>query len=191
MVLKYTLIFDVDGTIIPLLVDFDSLREKIKRFLGVKEELKPLGLSLEKLQLDSALKARAWELIEEEEIDSIERLREEDYKGNVDLICDLHNSGFSIVLVTNRSHRSLELLLRKTGLNRCVDLTITREFSLDRRKQLESALKTVNGICLGFFGDTIYDETAARELGLRFRRVNSYKDLSVHVREILNTYGNS
>lgn len=185
--MKPTLIFDVDGTIIPLLVDFDSLRDKIKKLLGVSEELKPLGLSLERLDIDSELKARAWKIIEAEEMESVGKLREEDYKENIELICNLHRSGFNIVLVTNRSQLSLELLLDKTGLKKCVDAVITREFSLDRRKQLEKALKLLGGNCVGFFGDTAYDEAAAKELGLPFRRVNSHKELPRRVSELITS----
>jgi len=45
------IVVDVDGTIIPLLVNFDEIREKIRRLLGINHPLKPLGESLANLPI--------------------------------------------------------------------------------------------------------------------------------------------
>jgi HAD superfamily hydrolase (TIGR01549 family) len=183
--MRKALIFDIDGTIIPFLVDFESLRERVRRLLGVNDELRPLGLSLEKLNLPEELKNQAWELIESEELASIDRLEASDYIENVKTICNLHQQGIAIAVVTNRSRKTAVKLLEKIGLKQCVDLLITREEGLDRKRQLEKALKLLNAECMGFLGDTVYDEKAAQELGLRFRRVTSHKLLPSLVRELL------
>ncbi|WP_448577313.1 HAD family hydrolase [Thermosphaera sp.] len=183
--MKKALILDIDGTIIPFLVDFESLRERVRRLLGVNDELRPLGLSLEKLNVPEQLKKQAWELIEKEEVESVGKLKPDDYEENVETICKLHESGFTIAIVTNRSKRTAFLLLEKINMKDCVDLMVTREEGLDRKVQLEKVLRLVNGECIGFLGDTIYDEKAAKELNLPFRRVTSPKTLPSLIKELL------
>ncbi|QOR94030.1 HAD family hydrolase [Thermosphaera chiliense] len=179
------LILDIDGTIIPFLVDFESLRERVRRLLGVNEELRPLGLSLERLNVPEELKNQAWELIEKEELESINSLKPNDYEENVETICNLHQSGFKIAMVTNRSSKTAIALLEKINLKNCVDLIITREDGLDRRRQLEKALGSLKAGWAGFLGDTVYDEKAARELNIPFRRVISHRMLPSLIKELI------
>ncbi|MEM4558315.1 MAG: HAD family hydrolase, partial [Desulfurococcaceae archaeon] len=67
MSLNCVVVLDVDGTLIPILVDFEKLRSDVRRLLGVDHPLRPLGESLARLQVSDEAKRRAWELIEREE----------------------------------------------------------------------------------------------------------------------------
>lgn len=167
---------DVDGTLIPILVDFDALRERIRSELGLNHELKPLGLTLSKLPLPGEVKRRAWEIIEEAELNAVLLLDSEAVRENVEKVKELALNGFKIIIATNRSLRTLLPLIEKLGLTGYISESVTRDYSIDRIQQLVY-LKEKYGE-LVFIGDTVYDEEASRKAGVSFIRVNSYKELA-------------
>ncbi|MEM4880478.1 MAG: HAD family hydrolase, partial [Desulfurococcaceae archaeon] len=67
-------LIDVDGTLIPSLIDFESLREQIRRLLGINDTLRPLGARLAALPIPNELKDIAWSIIERAEIESVEHI---------------------------------------------------------------------------------------------------------------------
>jgi HAD superfamily hydrolase (TIGR01549 family) len=171
------LILDVDGTLIPLNIDFNELRERVRRLLNIDHPLKPLGESIASLPLSEELKNKAWEIIEEAELESIEALDPNTVRDNIDLIKGLEDQGVKIYLVTMRSKRTLVKLLEKLGLSAFTDSSITRDVYPYRRKQLEY-IKSLNpNKLLVFIGDTVYDEKAAEQAGVIFIKVDNYKEL--------------
>ncbi|MEM4017920.1 MAG: hypothetical protein QXW46_04040, partial [Sulfolobales archaeon] len=77
---------DIDGTLIPLLIDFETLRARIKALLGVNHSLRPLAESLASLPVDRELKEEAWRLIEEAEVESVERIDPREVSESVECV---------------------------------------------------------------------------------------------------------
>jgi HAD superfamily hydrolase (TIGR01549 family) len=174
--LSCTLIVDVDGTIIPILIDFEELRSRVRSVLGVNESLRPLGESLHKLPLNESLKKEAWRIIEEAELDSVNRLNVNDVKENIETIKWAISIGVKLIIVTTRSYRTTRLILEKLNLANLAIEIVTRDFTPIRVDQLKY-VKEKYGDRVVFIGDTIYDENAAREVGVEFMRVENFKEL--------------
>ncbi|AFL66482.1 HAD family hydrolase [Desulfurococcus amylolyticus] len=171
-----TIVIDVDGTLIPSLVDFDKLRRRIREELGVSHELKPLGLSLSRLDIPMEKKKRAWEMIEEEELNSIRLLDPGSVSTNISEVIKMVENGFKVVIATHRSKRTLEPLLEKLGLTNYISEYVTRDYSIDRVEQLNYLKAKYSEIV--FIGDTMYDEEASIKADTRFYRVKSYTELA-------------
>jgi len=184
--LSCILVVDVDGTLIPVLIDFEELRSKVRRVLGVSDPLRPLGESLHRLPLNESLKREAWSIIEEAELDSVNRLSVNEVKENIEAIKRAVSIGVRLVIVTIRSHRTTRLILEKLNLLNLTVEVITRDLTPIRVDQLKY-IKEKYGDRVVFIGDTIYDEEAAREACVDFVRVESFKDLpnvierSIHI----------
>lgn len=187
MTSKCVLVLDLDGTIVPLAVDFDALRVEIRRLLGVDHPLRPLGESLCSLNVDEELKKQAWALIERAELESIERIDPDSLRENVEAIKRVSGLGVQVVLVTMRSTNTLRPLLEKLGLINMFSEIITRDISPSRLRQLEIVKLHHLGDKLLFIGDTAYDEEAARRLGVEFYRVYSFKDLPQAIAQALRS----
>ncbi len=170
------IVVDVDGTIIPLLVNFDEIREKIRRLLGINHPLKPLGESLANLPINEEDKRKAWEIIENAELESIEKINPELVRENTLILKQLRENGYKVILVTMRSRKTLLPLLEKLGLTEFSSSSLTRDNYPSRKQQLEHVKKGFQGKIV-FIGDTIYDEKVAFELGVDFIRVESYIQL--------------
>jgi len=171
------LLIDVDGTLIPSSIDFNELREKVRRLLNINHPLKPLGESIASLPLSDELKSKAWDIIEKAELDSIESLDLNTIRDNITLIRELEERGVKMYFVTMRSRRTLVKLLEKLGLSTFTDSSITRDVYPYRRKQLEY-IKSLNpNKLLVFIGDTVYDEKAAEQAGVVFIKVDNYREL--------------
>lgn len=168
---------DVDGTLIPVLVDFDKLRSEVRKVLGIDHPLRPLGESLASLNIDEKLRARAWEVIEKAEFESIESLNPRDVYENVKAVMSLVERGFAVYIVTMRSRRTARGVLEKIGLNVEDQYIVTREDSPKRAEQILRIKEKVLDKKLVFIGDTAYDEQVSRLLGVKFVRVQTYKDL--------------
>jgi phosphoglycolate phosphatase-like HAD superfamily hydrolase len=184
MYLNCTLVVDIDGTLIPVLVDFEELRRKVRRVLGVNDPLKPLGESLHRLRVDESLKREAWGVIEEAELESTSRLNTADLEVNAEAIRRAVKSGLRVVVVTTRSYKTARIVLEKLGLLGITGELVTRDYTPIRADQLRYIIEKYTGRVV-FIGDTVYDEKAAREVGVEFIRVESYRDLPRVVEEII------
>ncbi|MEM4717692.1 MAG: HAD hydrolase-like protein [Desulfurococcaceae archaeon] len=180
------ILIDIDGTIVPNLVDFEKLRYEIRKMIGIDHPLRPLGESLESLPLKEDLKRTAWELIEKEELASIERLRVENVQNNVSSIISAVNEKHKVVLVTIRSSRTTIPLLKKIGLKNYITEVVTRDQYKTRKMQLKYLMDKFNDSTIVFIADTLYDRDVANELGLRFIKVESYRDLPRVLENALN-----
>lgn len=173
---RCVIVIDLDGTVIPILVDFEDLRSRIRRIIGTDHPLRPLGESLASLNISEDKKNQAWRLIEEEELESVNKLKLEEVNENVSLINEALMSGYEIVVVTMRSTTTAKLLLRKLGLGSLAEKLVTRDDFCSRRDQLKYLKQRYVSRELVFIGDTDHDEYVSRELGLRFKRVKNHYD---------------
>lgn len=162
---KEAVITDLDGTLVDLGIDWDSLREKIRREMGWDHPLKPLGPSIPKVARSKEEEERAFTIVEEAELMASERAVP-NYKL-VKVLSRVKLIGLKIALVTLQARKPAIRVLERMKILDFFDVVITREDSLDRKKQLELAIEKL-GVkpekCV-FFGDTQWDVEAGKELG--------------------------
>ncbi|MEM4487829.1 MAG: hypothetical protein QXK88_03375 [Desulfurococcaceae archaeon] len=169
------------------MVNFDDLRAKIRKLLGIDHTLRPLAESLNNLQLDRELKAKAWSLVDQAELESIDNIKLEDVRENLSAINQLiTNSSVEVVFVTMRSNKSAYPLLLKLGLLQLAEKVITRDDYNTRREQLEGIKNQSRNKKIVFIGDTSHDEKTASEISLPFVKVSSYKELPLALARALN-----
>ncbi len=182
-----TLVVDIDGTLIPVLVDFEELRNKVRKILNVEDPLRPLGESLYKLRIEESLKKEAWRIIEEAELESISRLDISDVRENAEAIRRASSAGLRVVIVTTRSYNTARLILERLGVSDIVEEVITRDCTPIRVDQLKY-IKEKYGDQIVFIGDTQYDERAAKEVNVNFIKVSSYRELLQAVNRVIQEY---
>lgn len=172
-----TIILDLDGTIIPMLVDFEKVRSEVRKILNINHPLRPLGESLVKLEIDEDLRRKAWSIVEKAELESIEKLDVKIVEENTRAIKKTAERGVKLVLVTMRSIDTVIPILEKLGLVNVFKDIVTRTLLPGRRRQLEHILESSNTEKSIFIGDTEEDEQVAADLGVEFIRVHDYIDL--------------
>jgi len=177
---------DIDGTLIPLLIDFETLRAKIRALLGVNHSLRPLAESLASLPVDRELKEEAWRLIEEAEVESVERIDPREVSESVECVKRMISLGVGVVFVTARSSRTAELVLSRLGLTRFAESLVSRDVTPYRVEQLKYVLKLSRGRKVVFVADAQHDEEAAEALGLLFLKVESYRELPHVLNRVIN-----
>lgn len=176
---------DIDGTLIPILVDFEKLRREVRTILGINHSLKPLGESLASLEISRDLKTKAWELIEKAEEVSVEYLNPDELVDNVRFVEHLRSLGVEVFFVTMRSSRTARKVLNKLKLHIEEPGLVTRDLSPYRKEQLKHIIERAKGKKVVFIGDTVYDKEAAKDLGIPFILVSNYKELPRVLSEIV------
>ncbi len=161
------IVLDVDGTLVCTEIDWDGLREKIRKLYGIRHPLKPLGESLYKLFKDNEEELRrVFQIVEEAERESLNKL---DYDPRLPRLLEaLRNNGYRIIIVSMRSRETLEPVLDKLGIKGIVDEILTREEAHSRLSQLKLLVEKYGGENILFIGDTITDREAGKTLGVEF-----------------------
>ncbi|MFB0501124.1 MAG: HAD family hydrolase [Candidatus Bathyarchaeia archaeon] len=161
-------IFDFDGTLVNLPVNWKKLKEDLRRLLRSKSSLVPLFPSLEAITKNNReLREKAWKLVEEYELDAVREIKP-DFEM-VELFNKLQAKGYRIVLLTLQGKIPVEKALRKLKLQRFFDHIITREETASREKQIEEMLKLSNvkpskAIVVA---DRLHDISTASRLGCK------------------------
>lgn len=159
------MITDLDGTLVDLGIDWDSLRERIRREMGWDHPLRPLGPSIPEAARSKAEEEMAFRIVEEAEQMASERA--EFNQKIVEIFRRMKERGLKVALVTLQARRPALTVLERLGILGFFDVIVTRESSLKRKEQLRIAIDAL-GVkperCL-FFGDTQWDVEAGRELG--------------------------
>ncbi|MEM0037011.1 MAG: HAD-IA family hydrolase [Candidatus Korarchaeum sp.] len=162
---KEAVITDLDGTLVDLGIDWDSLRERIRREMGWDHPLKPLGPSIPKAARSKAEEEAAFRIVEEAEQRASERANPN--SKIVEIFRRIRERGVKVALVTLQARRPAVTTLERLGISEFFDVVVTRDLSLDRREQLRIAMEELGVMperCL-FFGDTQWDIEAGREIG--------------------------
>ena len=180
------LVVDIDGTLIPNVIDWDKLRMKVQELLGIDYELRPLATSLARLEIDDDLKDAAWSLIEREEIKSVDRIPLDEIAPSVEALKRSKALGFNIALVTLRSRRSAQSVVTKLGIRDLILSMVTRDDSYDRIEQLKLIVERYRPRCLVFIGDTTNDEAASIALGIPFIKVTNFRELPKAIEQAIS-----
>jgi len=158
-------IFDLDGTLLDLPIDYSRMYEKFKLLMGVSE-VRPLLKTVAQIK-DPLVLQRVFDAWTGFELDIIDKTT-------------VHEEGMRLYrqhaekpkgLVTMQGRETISKILPKFNLS--FDVILTREDSFNRIEQLKAAAEKL-GVAMGnvlFVGNMDNDENAAKELGCKFIRV--------------------
>ena len=160
------IIFDLDGTLIQLPVNYDIIQNSLKEFFNTSENLKPLIPTIIKLSKNDQNKINAsFNLICKEEILASKNF--EIMNDAVEILKFLKSKNLILCLVTMQCRDALEKILQKMEVLDLFDSIISRDDSYDRFEQIQNSLKN---ICLEssdvlMVGDRIHDVESAKKAG--------------------------
>ena len=157
-------IFDFDGTLIHLPIDYGQMFAEFREIMQV-DNVQPVTEVVSKLDENTRQQVfRVWDKAELAAATNVTIKREgmEIYKR------------FSIkpkALVTMQGEAVVKKILAHLGLS--FDVAVTREYSLNRAQQLESTAEKleIELVNILFVGDTENDALAAKKVGCKFLRV--------------------
>ena len=158
------IIFDLDGTLVDLPVDWEALFDELKRVMHV-DNVRPLTVTIPRTDLQTRKKAfDAWSKAELAVVKNV-IINEEGMK----IYRESQNRPKA--LVTMQGKKTAERILDQLKLK--FDVVVTREDSLSREKQLLKAVEKLDipARDILFVGDAESDATAAQKTGCQFRRI--------------------
>jgi len=157
-------VFDLEGTLVKLPIDYEKLYEEIKRELKISK-VKPLTKTVK--MLDSRSREKIYELWERAELKTLPNMsaNEEGMK-----IYKKH-SNKPVALVTMQGKTVVRKILDHFHLS--FNAVVTREDEIDRERQIRKAIDEIglephNVLVVG---DRDSDEAAAKQVGCAFLRV--------------------
>lgn len=172
-----TYIFDLDGTLFTLPVDWASARRELAAVMGEEIGDSPLFLKLNAVIASKpALKQRLFATIDSYELRASASARP--MPGATELVYNLFETA-KLGLVTMQGARVTHEILGRHKLADLFEVVITREDSTDRADQILMAanrLKAKTGDVL-FTGDRINDVVAARRAGVDVVLVGRSQDV--------------
>lgn len=161
--IKYikVVIFDLDGTLVHLPIDYEKIRNEIARILRMKRVDSLLDALL---NIDEELRMKIFKILDIYELNAIKNMRK--IAEGIKIYNDSRNK--VRCLVTLQGELAVKEIMRITGLS--FDAVITREFSLDRYEQIKAIIKRFNISPKEalFVGDRERDEKAAKKIGCNF-----------------------
>ncbi len=164
---KYTaFVFDLDGTLVSIPVEWGSVREDLRAIFETSDSFSPLFKSLARFLLqEPGLRVRVFEIMDKRELAALPTSSL--MVGVLPTLAELSESA-KLSLVTLQGRKACEALLTRFGLTRFFPRFFTREDSLERSQQIELArgqFEARRGQVL-FVGDRLNDINAAREAGV-------------------------
>jgi phosphoglycolate phosphatase-like HAD superfamily hydrolase len=158
-------VFDLDGTLLDLPINYPCLFEKLKQIMGV-EEVRPILKTVAEIKDPQVLRQvfDCWTVFELEIIDKI-TVHEEGmqlYRKHV---------GLPKALVTMQGKETVRQIQKKFNLQ--FDAVLTREDSFSRSEQLKKAITKLGLTPLDvlFVGNMDNDEVAAKQVGCQFIKI--------------------
>jgi HAD superfamily hydrolase (TIGR01549 family) len=157
-------IFDLDGTLVNLPIDYEALFEEFKNIMHV-EDVHPVVNTISRV--DAATRAQVFAAWDKAELAVLNKMHVKTegmkiYQANVDK---------RKALVTLQGQTVVDAILNQLGLS--FDVVVTREAGLFRVDQLiKAGLRlNVNMLDVLFVGNAESDATAAAKLGCQFIKV--------------------
>jgi len=171
------IIFDLDGTLIQLPINYDVVQKNLKEFFNTSENLKPLIPTIVKLSKNDQNKIKtAFNLICQEEV-----LASKNFKimeQTVDILKFLKSKNLVLCLVTMQCREALEKILYKMNISNLFDFVISRNESYDRFEQIQNSLKyiSLDPSKVLVVGDRIHDVESAKKAGcIPILKINEIK----------------
>ena len=160
------IIFDLDGTLIKLPINYNVIQINLKELFNISEDLKPLIPTIIKMSKNDHEKTKtAFDLICKEEI-----LASKNFKimnDAIDILKFLKSKHLILCLVTMQCRNALEKILLKMNISDLFDSVISRDENYDRFEQIQ---KSLNNISMPpseiiVVGDRIHDVESAQKAG--------------------------
>jgi len=169
-------VFDMDGTLISLPVEWDKVRAELQRLTGTSLQFNPFFLDVQTIiAKDPLLLGPMVRVIDQYESKAVPEARLED--GAMDVLSGLSRHA-KLSLVTMQGRAACDKILEMLGIGRFFASSFAREDSMDRTAQLRMALKSLGAkeAEAFFVGDRINDLNAARAAGVRFVMIRRRPD---------------
>jgi len=160
------IIFDLDGTLIKLPINYEIIFEKLRILFNTKDEFKPLIPSIiSKSNNDSKLLQSAFDIICNEETISVINLKIID--DAYDVLEYLKNENFELCLVTMQCKNAAKLALDKIKISKFFTSIITRDDETQRSEQIKKSCERLSLIPENvlMIGDRIHDVHSAKQVG--------------------------
>ena len=160
-------IFDLDGTLITLPIDYDQLFREFSKILKA-EDIQPITKTLS--NLDTETKKRIFQVWDEKE--NLAWKKGTTRKEGMAIYLKFTDKPKALVTMQGKS--LVQEIMKSSSLS--FDSVVTREDSLERTEQLKIAARKL-GVPLGkqilFVGNTEGDATAAKNVECQFMRVQT------------------
>ncbi len=156
------IIFDLDGTLVKLPIDYEALRHRLYLTFDNRIVLGSIYRFL--IHLDPKSREKAFRIMDKFELESIPQM----------YIDPTIHEGFRLIrdytkaLVTLQGWRPVIKILEEIGIRKEFSMIVTREYSLNRTEQLMYVLDRLNADRRRtvFIGDTQNDLEAAKIIGI-------------------------
>ena len=159
-------LFDLDGTLFTIPVDWPNVREEVGRMVGETFGPAPLFQRIEQLSsLHPSLKEPLFAILDSHEDRALAGAVP--LEGALDLLASLSKTA-KLGLVTMQGTAAADKLLGRHRLGELFDAIVTREDSLDRAAQLGIALDSVGAAAdeALFTGDRMNDVVCGKRAGV-------------------------
>ena len=176
------IIFDLDGTLVRLPINYDLIFEKLQDLFQTKDEFKPLiPTIITKANNDVNLIQNAFDLICDEESKSTENF--EIINGAIDIIDYFKSKNFTLGLVTMQCRKAASLVLDSMKISNHFSNVLTRDDSYDRVIQIKKSLEllSLSPDETLVIGDRIHDVKSAKQVGCK--AILSNKNKKNHFKE--------
>ena len=183
------IIFDLDGTLVRLPINYELIFEKLKNLFDTDEKFEPLiSTIVEKSNNDTKLIYQAFDLICNEEIISTNNFQSID--GAIEIINYFKNKNYTLGLVTMQCKAAATKVLESMNILDNFSSVITRDDSHDRATQIKNSanLMSLSPGEIIVVGDRIHDVHSAKQVGcdailFNKNKINSFKE-SIVISEI-------
>jgi len=169
-------VFDMDGTLISLPVEWDVVRADLRRLTNSALDFNPFFLDVQTIVArDPSLLKPVMKTIDKYEAKAIEGAALE--PGSLETLAGLSRRA-KLSLVTMQGRAACSRILEHLKIRKFFQSSFTREDSMDRTAQLRMALKSLGAseTQAFFVGDRINDLKAARAVGVRFVMIRKRLD---------------
>ncbi len=159
-------VFDLDGTIFSIPVDWKGVRAGLESLLGLRLDPRPLFNQLDEcLVARPELRGGVFELIDSFEARAASGARP--LEGALELLSELSASS-RLALVTMQGRMLYDVISRRYALDALFKTSVTREDSMDRAAQLGEAISVIGSLRAEtlFVGDRPNDVIASRRAGV-------------------------
>ena len=168
------IIFDLDGTLIQLPINYEKIQKNLKILFNTTDEFLPLIPTIvKKTDNDKEKRRNAFDMICNEELHATQNLLILD--GVTELIKSLKNMKIPLFLVTMQCRKIIPVVLEKMNLElNSFKMILTRDESHTRLEQIKTILELnqKNPEEVLVIGDRIHDIKSAEKAGCKSILVN-------------------
>ena len=160
------IIFDLDGTLIQLPINYEIVQNNLKFFFNTSKNLTPLIPTIVELSKNDQNKIKtAFSLICKEEILASKNFKIMD--DAIEILKFLKSKNLILSLVTMQCRDALEKILYKMNILDLFDFIITRDENFNRFEQIQNSLEytSLNSSEVLMIGDRIHDVESAKKAG--------------------------